>query len=74
MHQYKLNAMENQSKAEKDLTGNEAMLPNLQGNNGDKSVKKVSGIEYHNYMPKHSSHGRYNIRGIGPDHEPGTMR
>lgn len=66
--------MENQSKAEKDLNSNEASLPNLQGNEAGQPVKKTSAINYHNYMPKHSSHGRINLRGIGTDHEPGTMR
>lgn len=66
--------MENQSKEEKDLPGKEDFLSKLQSNNGNQSLKKSSGLEYNNYMPKHSDHGRHNIRGIGPDHEPGTIR
>lgn len=36
--------------------------------------QEAAGAHYHNYAPRHSSHGRSNIRGISSDHEPGTIR
>lgn len=72
----KKNTMETQSKSGKVLENNEAELTKEQGNNTtDSQVKKEpTGVEYHDYVPKHSSHGRSNSRTFGPDHEPGTVR
>lgn len=68
--------MENQSNSDKGLDNNEADVSKQQGiNNKEKHIKKGStGLEYHNYVPQHSSHGRSNARSFGSDHEPGTMR
>ena len=68
--------METQSKSGKVLENNEAELTKEQGNNTTASQvkKEPTGVEYHDYVPKHSSHGRSNSRTFGPDHEPGTVR
>lgn len=68
--------METQSNSNKILDGDKVELLNQQGNVNEfqKFKKRSTGIDYHDYMPKHSSHGRINNRGFGSDHEPGTMR
>jgi len=67
--------METQSKSDKALENDEAELKNEQGvKTTDSGKKESTGVDYHDYVPKHSSHGRSNSRTFGPDHEPGTMR
>ena len=71
----KKKTMENQSKSDKALENDEAELKNEQGVKTDSGTKKEStGVDHHDYVPKHSSHGRSNSRTFGPDHEPGTIR
>jgi hypothetical protein len=72
----KENTMETQSKSGKVLENNEAELMKQQGSDTTDSQKhkESTGADYHNYVPKHSSHGRSNSRTFGPDHEPGTVK
>lgn len=72
----KKKTMESQSKSDKALENEEAALKNEQGvKPTDPEIKHGStGLDHHDYVPKHSSHGRSNSRTFGPDHEPGTMR
>lgn len=66
--------MENQSNKENNLLNNEETLPKLDGNNAEKALKTGSRLAYFDYMPKYSNHGRHYTKGIGPDHEPSTIR
>ncbi|MFD2163804.1 hypothetical protein ACFSJU_15460 [Paradesertivirga mongoliensis] len=69
--------METQPNSAKNLRDGEN--EQLRQSANPKNVEPVSdqeaaGAHYHNYVPRHSSHGRSNIRGISSDHEPGTIR
>ncbi|MBC8052284.1 MAG: hypothetical protein H7Y13_04420 [Sphingobacteriaceae bacterium] len=67
--------METPQHADKDLNGYQTKLSSQPENPAESLAKnEISGTHYQNYVPKHSSHGRLNVRGIGPDHEPGTLR
>jgi len=67
--------METQPNSEQSADSNESELSNQQNyRNGNSDVKKSTGRDYHNYAPRHSNHGRLNIRTFGSDHEPGTLR
>lgn len=69
--------MEAQPNSAKDLRDSENEQSRRSVN--QKNIQPISdqeaaGAHYHNYAPRHSSHGRSNIRGISSDHEPGTIR
>lgn len=68
--------METQPNSGKELNGHQPKALKKQDLNQSLAKKKsdVAAHHHHDYAPRHFSHGRLNIKGIGPDHEPGTIR
>ena len=68
--------METRNISNKNFNAEDAALSNQKSNKEeDKAAENVlTGIDYHNYVPRHSTHGRLNSRSFGSDHEPSTMR
>lgn len=64
----------NSAKGLRDGEKEQSRRPSNQKNIEPVSDQEAAGAHYHNYAPRHSSHGRSNIRGISSDHEPGTIR
>ena len=68
--------MEPQNKSNRIFKEEDAALSNQKSNKEqDKAAENLlTGIDHHNYVPRHSTHGRLNSRSFGSDHEPSTMR
>lgn len=69
--------METRNKSNKIFNEENAALSNQKSNKEeDKAAENLlTGIDHHhNYVPRHSTHGRLNSRSFGSDHEPSTMR
>ena len=68
--------METRNISNKNFNAEDAALSNQKSTKEkDKAAENVlTGIDHHNYVPRHSTHGRLNSRSFGSDHEPSTMR
>ncbi|MGV3508161.1 MAG: hypothetical protein ACO1N7_02640 [Sphingobacteriaceae bacterium] len=67
--------MEPQNKSNRIFNEEDVALSNQKINKEDKAAENLlTGIDHHNYVPRHSTHGRLNSRSFGSDHEPSTMR